>query len=1470
MFWLKVFLGIFILHCSAAEGNELQYLLVVPSVLQSASSNTACVQLVSLNESVNLNVLLEYQGQNVTILKEQVRKQNFFKCSTFQVPYARISPLAFITISFKGSTLNETERRSVAIQNTGNVVFIQTDKPIYKPGEKVLYRVVALDTNFRPVPEIYPLIVIQDPRGNQIFQWINVTSETSIVQLSCKLISEPILGDYQIIVEKKSGTRTFHSFTVEEYVLPKFDGTISAPKTVSVENQDFAVKVCSVYTYGQPVEGRVQLSVCRNLNFYGSCRRDPLCVSVNKELGKDGCFSHIFNSKTFELNRSGYWMNLDVKATITEKGTGIQIDRSATISISRTLATVSFENMDQYYRRGLPYCGQIKLLDVNDSPIENESVQLLLSDKNVGNYSTSASGTAQFCIDTSDILSPDFSLRLIYKPNENCNSDGWILPYYPEAYYSVQRFYSRTGSFVKIHQASKDLSCGQTREIKVSYVFNNIKSNPKNLKPRTTATFFYLVLVKNKIVHYGEHTVSFRSASVGSFNIRLAVDPNLAPVATLVVYSLHPEKEVVADIARFQIEKCFKNKVKLEFSKKQALPASNVSLHIEAAANSYCALRAVDQSVLLLRPERELSAESVYSLLPSDMFSYYFNGLNLEDDPEEPCITADNIFYNGLFYVPSDTNYGQDIHDLIRNTGVKFITDSKLRKPVLCSRGWNFPLARPSVEMAGRIPSTTSVNMFEASAPVPPPPSSGDALGGNVLVETVRKFFPETWMWDQVPINSTGQAELSYVVPDTITEWKADAFCVAREAGFGIAVPATLIAFQPFFADMTFPYSIIRGEEFLLRANAFNYQERCVQVHLSLAESPDFEAYPLLPEGADKGCVCSNERKTSIWKIISKKLGNVVFTATAEAPQNSGICENGTSGGPNVGWKDTLIKTLLVEPEGVEREVSQSSYICTKEGTPTSELVSLKLPENLVEESARASFSCIGDLMGTAMRNLHQLLQMPYGCGEQNMALFAPNIYVLDYLNATGQLTAEIESRATGYLVSGYQQQLLYKHYDGSYSAFGSRDREGNTWLTAFVYKCFARASRRIFIDGNVQTQTLIWLSSKQRSDGCFQDVGKLFNNALKGGVGSNLELSAYVTSALLESGLPTSHPVVRNALYCLETGLEQGGLTVYAQAILAYVFGLAGNKPNLDVLLDKLNKSATRVGGSLYWERNDKPPTERSPSFYPRASSAEVETAAYAVLAVLTGANPTSAQITTASQIVNWITKQQNPYGGYSSTQDTVVAIQALARFSQLTFSKDGQNTVKIHSNKPFEKVFEVDSTNRLLLQQTSLPDVPGEYAVAVSGNGCVFVQTTLRYNIILPQKSSGFSISVQTANASCSDNVQKKFSISITASYTGKRNTSNMAIVDVKMLTGCVPDQSSLQKLRDDRVVMKVETKENHVICYLDELSYKATSFSFMIVQDLSVSNLKPASVRVYDYYETDETGVAEYKFPCNAEDS
>ena len=61
----------------------------------------------------------------------------------------------------------------------------------------------------------------------------------------------------------------------------------------------------------------------------------------------------------------------------------------------------------------------------------------------------------------------------------------------------------------------------------------------------------------------------------------------------------------------------------------------------------------------------------------------------------------------------------------------------------------------------------------------------------------------------------------------------------------------------------------------------------------------------------------------------------------------------------------------------------------------------------------------LGDLMGPSMDGLDKLLAMPYGCGEQNMLKFAPNIYVMDYLTATKQVTPEVEEKSKRFMTSG-------------------------------------------------------------------------------------------------------------------------------------------------------------------------------------------------------------------------------------------------------------------------------------------------------------------------------------------------------------------------------------------------------------------------------------------------------------------
>ncbi|NWX05013.1 OVOS protein, partial [Caloenas nicobarica] len=1453
--WSRILLSILSLNWIATVSSEPQYVLLVPTVVRSDSPQTACVQFHSLREPLSLSVILEYGSIRKTLFEEFVTRSDFFKCREFKVPPAASDPLAFISFSAKGTTVNLAERRSVAIQNVDSSVFIQTDKPIYKPGQKVMFRVVALDSQFRPVQETYPRIIIEDPEKNKIFQWLEVASKHGIVQLSFPLIPEPILGSYHITVERKSGEKKYHYFRVEEYVLPKFEVTTSVPQRISFFDEEIRVNVCASYTYGQPVQGNAQINVCQQHLYYPRCEQNQkeACEAVTGLLGKDGCLNTVISIKTFQLYRryARMYASLNVESIVTENGTGIQMKGYDYVAVNEENDRVIFKNMDLYYKRGIPYYGEITVTNMDGEPIPNRTVLLELNEEYLANYTTDKNGTAAFSIDTSNFFDPNFKLHARQAPDD-CEDDFiWRNDNEPQALFFVRRFYSRTNSFVKIEPVKEQLSCHQQRRIKVHYVLNR-----EGYRNARHTSFYYVVMTKGKIVLSGQKQINISGAPKGTFFITLTVTEKLAPSFRLLLYTVHPHGEIVADSSWIHSDVCFKNKLQLEFSEKQGLPGSKVSLHLEAAANSYCALRAVDQSVLLLQPEQELSAESVYHQLSvSDLYGYYYNGINLEDDKPEGCTPVKTTFFDGLYYEPVNVSRDGDVYRIFRDMGLKVFTNSVLRKPVLCNED------RSEIEdyPAYFDHRVTPINVYGIESKVFA--GSGGVGGGN----TVRKFFPETWIWDLVHTDSRGEVNVFYTIPDTITEWKASAFCVQDYAGFGITSPVSLTAFQPFFVDLTLPYSVIRGEKFNLIANVFNYLNKCIQISATLAKSSDYTAEILSPEG-NTSRVCANERKTYIWAVSPKKLGEVKFTITAEAKLNTIGTGSSTSSENETIRRDTLIRTLLVEPEGIKKELTQSSLVCTK-GITTSEPVSLSLPGNTVQGSARAYFSVIGDILGTALRNMENLLHMPYGCGEQNMALFTPNIYALDYLNKTGQLTEEIRLRGTGYLSTGYQKQLSYKHRDGSYSSFGTRDREGSVWLTAFVYKSFAQARRYIYIDDNVQSQSLIWLASKQKSDGCFENAGSHFNNALKGGEEGEYSLTAYVVAALLEAGHPAAHPIIQSGMNCLETAFGNGVDNLYNHALFAYAYGLAGKEKRRQFFLEKLDKTATRDGGSIHWQRENKPPAEYFPVFYSRAPSAEIEMTSYVLLALLNRTKLTPEDLSYISRIVHWLVKQQNPYGGFSSSQDTVVALQALAQYGYLTFSKKSLNTVKINFMEFPSKTFQVNDKNRFLLQQASLPTIPGNYSVEVKGTGCVYLQTTLRYNVHLPKKVAGFSLSVQPANVSCTSNFPPKFDLVISTSYTGNRNVSNMAIIDVKMLSGFVPIRSSLQKLQyQNSVVDRIDTKNNHIFFYLQKVSQKEISFSFSVEQSLPVSDIKPVPVHIYDYYETDEYALAEYKTPCS----
>lgn len=80
-------------------------------------------------------------------------------------------------------------------------VFVQTDKSIYKPGDKVQFRVLVLDSSTRPYFTKDVKIYITDGGRNRIKQYQDINLVKGVYQNEFQLSDSPVLGIWHINME---------------------------------------------------------------------------------------------------------------------------------------------------------------------------------------------------------------------------------------------------------------------------------------------------------------------------------------------------------------------------------------------------------------------------------------------------------------------------------------------------------------------------------------------------------------------------------------------------------------------------------------------------------------------------------------------------------------------------------------------------------------------------------------------------------------------------------------------------------------------------------------------------------------------------------------------------------------------------------------------------------------------------------------------------------------------------------------------------------------------------------------------------------------------------------------------------------------------------------------------------------------------------------------------------------------------
>ncbi|HEX5166311.1 MAG TPA: alpha-2-macroglobulin family protein, partial [Thermomicrobiales bacterium] len=587
-----------------------------------------------------------------------------------------------------------------------------------------------------------------------------------------------------------------------------------------------------------------------------------------------------------------------------------------------------------------------------------------------------------------------------------------------------------------------------------------------------------------------------------------------------------------------------------------------------------------------------------------------------------------------------------------------------------------------------------------AAAPVPMAATaanveeSGEAVQNQAQPQRIRQFFPETWIWSDLTTDASGHASQPVTAPDSITTWMFRAVALSRELGLGIG-EAELRVFQSFFVSVDLPFAAIRGEELPAAVALYNYTQAAEEFTVELEPADWFEPLAGLTQTVTVG---PNEVGAASFPIRTTALGVHPLRVTAR--------------GATVA--DAIVKEMIVEPEGVAREMLENLVLAS--GSVRE--IDLSLPDFTVDGSGRAFLALTGNVLSQTMDGLESLLQMSFGCGEQNMILFAPNVFITRYLDETGQLKPEVRARAETLMLTGYQREMTYRRSDGSFSAFGESDESGSLWLTGFVLKTFAQAADLVYIDESVLAAGREWIRSHQASDGSFAPVGFVHHTELLGGLDGTTALTAFMAVALHEAG---DSDGAATATRYLEGELP-GTTDDYPLALLTYALALTGSG-QAGAALDALMAIAKEDDDGLHWG-DQAAAREPSPydGFGPGASSAAVETTAYATLALLALDRDLDA-----GRALHWLAAQRNASGGFGSTQDTVVALQAMT--TAAGSNRDDIDATIFISSGDFTHEAHIDAENADILQLIEVP-AGGTLTVETTGTGQVMGQAVRRYN--------------------------------------------------------------------------------------------------------------------------------------------
>ena len=138
------------------------------------------------------------------------------------------------------------------------MLFVETDKPIYKPGAGHAHPRSAAGCRAQARVRGGITVEVQDAKGNKVFREVVESDEFGMASLTMPLSTEPNFGKWSIAAsfgDQEAQTEV----RVERYVLPKYEIDVDFPQEWTALGEPITGTVSAEYSFGKPVRGELKI-----------------------------------------------------------------------------------------------------------------------------------------------------------------------------------------------------------------------------------------------------------------------------------------------------------------------------------------------------------------------------------------------------------------------------------------------------------------------------------------------------------------------------------------------------------------------------------------------------------------------------------------------------------------------------------------------------------------------------------------------------------------------------------------------------------------------------------------------------------------------------------------------------------------------------------------------------------------------------------------------------------------------------------------------------------------------------------------------------------------------------------------------------------------------------------------------------------------------------------------------------------